>query len=342
MARHGEQHAQARPEAGPGRIPPQQAPPEQPTDMPKRSWTGVLKRTAAEFKDDNLSDWAAALTYYAVLSIFPALLALVSLLGLFGSGAIQPLIDSLGRVAPANVRDILTGVLTSLQNNRGASGIAFIVGLAVALWSASGYVAAFMRAANAVYDMPEGRPWWMLLPLRVGITLVVVVLLAVSAVAVVFTGGLAQQAASLLGIGPTAVTVWNIAKWPVILLFVIFILALLYWAAPNVKPPGFRWITPGSAIAVVLWLAASAAFAFYVANFSSYNRTYGTLAGVIVFLVWLWISNIAVLLGVEFDAEMQRGRAIRAGQPPEAEPYARPRSTRKLDERERQRVRHPV
>ena len=301
-----------------------------PTQLDRGSWSEVLKRTVREFKEDNLTDWAAALTYYGVLAIFPAILALVSVLGLVGASATQPLIDNLGSVAPGQAKDIVTDAVKNLERSRGSGGILFIVGLAGALWSASGYVAAFMRASNAIYDVEEGRPIWKTAPLRVGVTLVLVVLLAVSALAVVLTGGLAEQAGNLLGIGSSAVTVWDIAKWPVLLLMVSFMFALLYWASPNVKQSGFRWVSPGGIVAVVLWLIASAAFAVYVANFDSYNKTYGTLGGVIIFLVWLWLSNIAVLLGAEFNAELERGRHIRAGQPAEKEPFLEPRDTRKM------------
>jgi membrane protein len=313
--------------------PPGDAPPQTPTRPGRRSWWEAVKRTVQEFRDDQLPDRAAALTYYGVLSIFPALLALVSVLGLLGSGSIQPLLDNLHGFAPGPVRDILTNVLTTLQHSQRTAGVFAIVGVAVALWSASGYVAAFMRAANVVYDMPEGRPLWIKLPVRVAVTAVLLVLLAASAVAVVFTGGLADRAASLLGIGDTATLAWNIAKWPALVVIVSLMLAILYWAAPNVRLPGFRWITPGSVLAVLLWIVASAAFAVYVANFGSYNKTYGTLAGVVIFLVWLWLSNIAILLGVELDAELQRGRAIQAGHPPREEPYAEPRDTRKFPNR---------
>jgi membrane protein len=304
--------------------------PEQPTKLPKRSWLGVLKRTFREFREDNLTDWAAALTYYGILSIFPALLALVSVLGLIGKSATQPLIDNLGTVAPGPAKDILTSALMNLQQSRGAAGVLFFVGLAGALWSASGYVSAFMRASNAIYDIGEGRPIWKTLPVRVGVTVVTVLLLAVSAVAVAITGPLAREVGNLLGVGSAAVTAWDIAKWPVLLLIVSFMFALLYWAAPNVKHPRFRWVTPGGVLAVLLWIAASAAFAFYVANFGSYNKTYGALGGVIVFLVWLWLSNVVILLGAEFNAEMERGRQIEAGQPEEREPFLEPRDTRKL------------
>jgi len=205
------------------------------------------------------------------------------------------------------------------------------VGVLGALWSASGYIGAFMRAANAIYDVPEGRPVWMTLPIRLGITILTGVLLVVTALAVVLTGGLAQALGRLLHLGHTAVLVWDIAKWPVILIIISLLFAILYWASPNARHGGFRWISPGGVLAVVIWLAASAGFALYVVNFGNYNKTYGSLAAVIVFLVWLWISNIAILLGAEFDAELQRGRAIAAGHPADEEPYVELRSTRKID-----------
>jgi membrane protein len=309
--------------------------PEGPAKLGKRSWWGVLRRTIKEFKDDNLTDWAAALTYYGVLAIFPALLALVSVLGLIGPSATQPLIDNLSAVAPGPAKQIVTSAVQNLQKNSGAAGVLFIVGIAGALWSASGYVAAFMRASNAIYEVGEGRPIWKTVPTRVLTTLVLLIMLAAVTVAVTLTGGLAQQVGKLVGIGDAAVTVWDIAKWPVILAVVITMFAILYWAAPNVKHPRFRWISPGGIVGVVLWIVASAAFAFYVANFSSYNKTYGALGGVIVFLVWLWISNIAILLGAEFNAELERGRAIEAGHPADREPFLEPRDTRKLGEDER-------
>ncbi len=305
-------------------------PPSKPTKLGGRSWGGVLKRTVAEFKEDNLTDWAAALTYYGVLAIFPALIALVSVLGLVGTSATQPLLDNIGQVAPGPAKEIFTSAIQNLQKSQGAAGVLFVVGLAGALWSASGYVAAFMRASNAIYEVEEGRSVWKTLPTRVGTTVVLVVLLAVVALAVVLTGGLAQQVGNLVGVGDSAVSVWNIAKWPVLLLVVSFMFAFLYWAAPNVKQPGFRWISPGGLLAVVVWIIASAAFALYIANFGSYNKTYGSLAGVISFLVWLWISNIAVLLGAEFNAELERGRQIDGGQPADKEPFLPPRDTRKM------------
>jgi membrane protein len=327
MARDTSERDRADRRQGDGRAP------ETPTDLPAKGWFATLKRTVREFKEDNLTDWAAALTYYGILAIFPALLALVSILGLVGQSATQPLIDNLGKVAPGPAKDIFTSAIQNLQKSQGAAGILFFVGLGGALWSASGYVAAFMRASNAIYDVEEGRPIWKSLPTRVLTTLVLLVMLAAVAIGVTLTGGLAKEVGNVLGVGSTAVTVWNIAKWPVILLVVITMFAFLYWATPNVKHPKFRWISPGGVVGVLLWIVASAAFAFYVANFGSYNKTYGALGGVIVFLIWLWISNIAVLLGAEFNAELERGRQIEAGHPAEEEPFLEPRDTRKMKNR---------
>jgi membrane protein len=293
--------------------------PDKPTELPRRSWPQTLKRTGKQFSEDKLTTWAAALTYYGVLSIFPALLALVSILGLIGNSATQPLLNNLNSIAPGPVKNILSSSLHGLST--GSSTVAFILGLVLAIWSASGYIGAFMDAANAVWDAPEGRPIWKRIPVRFGVTVVLLVLLAASALAVVLTGPLAQSVGNIVGLGSTFVTVWDIAKWPVLVLVVSFMISLLYWAGPNVKQPGFPWITPGGVLAVLLWIVASALFAFYVANFASYNKTYGSLGGIIVFLVWLWITNIIILLGAEFNAEMERSRQIAAGHPVDKEPY---------------------
>jgi membrane protein len=305
--------------------------PKSPTSLGKRPWLGVLKRTGKEFSADNLTDWAAALTYYGVLSIFPAIIALVSILGLVGTSATQPLLDNLATVAPGPAKEILTGAIEGLQRSRGAAGLLFFVGVAAAIWSASGYIGAFMRASNAIYEVEEGRPFWVKRPVQLAVTIVMIALLALSAVAVVITGGLATQVGNVVGAGKTAVTVWDIAKWPVLLLVVALMFSILYWAAPNVRHPGFRWLTPGGIVAVLVWIVASAAFALYVANFSSYNKTYGTLGGVVAFLVWLWISNLAVLFGAELNAELERGRQLEAGQPAEDEILVTPRVEKEHD-----------
>jgi membrane protein len=307
--------------------------PDSPAQLPPRSWWAVLRRTLKEFSNDELPDRAAALTYWGVLSVFPGLLVLVSLLGAVGKSATTGILNNLKTLTPGPTRDILRSAVTQVQGSTGTGSALAVVGLLAALWAASSYVAAFIRSANAVYDIPEGRPVWKLTPLRIGVTIVLMVLLVLSALIVVFTGPLAQQAGTALGIGDAVLTAWAVAKWPVLVVLVVLIIAILYWATPNVRVHGFRWLTPGSCLAVALWLAVSAGFAAYVANFGSYNKTYGTLAGVIVFLVWLWLTNLAILLGLEFDAEMVRERAIRGGLPPDTEPYAEPRDTRRWPQR---------
>ena len=324
------------PEVGPDEQVEKRAP-DTPTDLPRSSWWAVLKGTAKEFKKDELADRAAALTYYGILALFPALLVLVSLLGIMGRSTTQRVLDNIQDLAPGTVQDVLRNMVRQMQGTAGIGSVLAIVGLVLAVWSASGYVAAFIRSANAVYDIPEGRPVWKVLPVRVGLTVVLMVLAVVSAMIVVFTGGLAEKAGGALGIGDTALTVWSIAKWPVLVVLVTIMIAILYWATPNAKIRGFRWITPGSFLALLIWMAASAGFAVYLANFASYNKTYGTFAGVIIFLVWLWITNLAILLGLECDAELARQRAVAGGHPADAEPYVQPRDTRKWDAEDRRR-----
>lgn len=271
----------------------------------------------SEFREDHLTDWAAALTYYGVLSMFPALLVLVSLLGLLGDPeeTTETVTEIVAELGPASAVDTFTDPVESITANREAAGVLFFAGLAGALFSASGYVGAFMRASNKIYETGEGRPFWKLRPLQLAVTLVMVLLLAVTALALVLTGPLVDAVAGPLGIDDTAVTVWSIAKWPVLLVVVALMLAVLYYAAPNVKQRSFRWVTPGSLLALVLWMLASVGFAFYVANFGSYDKTYGTLGGVITFLVWIWLTNVAVLLGAELNAELERSRELEAGVP---------------------------
>jgi membrane protein len=316
------------------------AAPESPTDLPKRSWWAVLKRAFGQMKADELPDRAATLTYYGIQSIFPGLLVLVSIVGLLGHGTAQALVNNLGQIAPGSVQGFLRTVIDNAQHQKGAAGILGIIGIVLALWSASGYVAAFMRASNRIYAMPEGRPVWKTAPVRLGVTLFTVLCLVAGLVIVVVTGSIATQIGKALGIGSTAVLVWEIAKWPVLLMLLALMLAVLYAAAPNVRQGGFRWLSPGAAAAVVVWLVASGLFAVYVANFGSYNKTYGSLAGVIIFLVWLWISNLAILLGAEIDAELEHERALREGVPADAPLFAMPKDSRKFDEEEARAAEH--
>ena len=291
--------------------------PEGPPHARKGGIVQTVKRTIAEFKEDNLSDSAAALTYYSVLSIFPALIALVSIVGLVGDPktVTNALTDVVSSIGPASAVDTFKGPIEETTSSRGSAGVLLIVGIATALWTASGYVGAFMRASNLIYEVEEGRSFVKLRPLQMLVTLVLVLLLALVLVALVLTGPVAEEVGSAVGLSSAAVTVWNIAKWPVLLAMVLFMIALLYYSSPNAKLPGFKWVTPGSLLAIVVWLIASAAFAFYVANFGSYNKTYGALGGVVVFLVWLWITNVAILLGAELNAERERSRELERGIP---------------------------
>jgi len=307
-------------------------------DIPKSGWVAILKRSIREFKHDDITDRAAGLTYYGVLALFPAMLVVVSVLGLLGKSTTQKLLNNLGQVAPGSVKSFLHSVITQVQGQTGAAGLAGLIGLALALWSASGYVAAFMRASNAIYDVDEGRPIWKTAPVRVATTLAMVVMLLIAAAIVVLTGPIASQVGKAFGIGSTAVLVWDIAKWPVLIVLVSVMITILYKATPNVEQPGYKWISAGGVLAVLIWVIASALFALYVSFAGSYNKTYGSLATVIIFLVWLWITNIAILLGAEFNAETQRERALRAGMPEDVEPFADLRDTRKLDDREKERV----
>ena len=279
----------------------------------------TLKRTIREFREDNLTDWAAALTYYAVLAIFPGLIVLVAILGLVGQHpeTTNALLEIVNDVGPDSAVETFRGPIESVVKSNSGAGALLGVGLLVAIWSASGYIGAFIRAMNAIYEVEEGRPFWKRRPLQIVITVAMVLLLAIVAIAIVVTGPLARSIGDAIGLGDTAVTIWNIAKWPVIVVIVMGMFAVLYYVAPNVRQPRLRWITPGGVLAVLMWLVVSAGFGFYVANFGSYDKTYGSLGGVIVFLVWLWLSNLALLFGAEFDAELERSRELAAGLPAE-------------------------
>ena len=291
------------------------AKPQELSDLPAAGWRATFKRTLIEFRADDLTDWAAALTYYAVLSLFPNLIVLVALLGLLGQypETSDALLEIVAQVGPSSAVDTFRGPIEDIIQAKGGAGALLGVGLIGATWSASGYIGAFFRAANVVYETREGRPFWKLRPLQVLVTIVMTMLLALVAIAIVVTGPLAGAVGDVIGLGSTAVTLWSWGKWPVLLVVVSGMIAALYYVAPNVRQPSIRWITPGSAIALVTWIVASVLFGIYVSQFGSYNKTYGALGGVIVFLVWLWVSNLALLFGLEFDAELERSRELAAG-----------------------------
>lgn len=306
--------------------------PASPGQIPARGWWQITKKTLRGFSRDQCTDLSAALTYYSVMALFPALIALVSLLGVFGQGqrTVDGVLEIVEDLGPSSAVDTLRPAIENLTESNGA-GIALALGLVGALWSASGYVGAFSRAMNRIYGVAEGRPVWKLRPVMLLVTFVSVLLVALAAASLVVTGPVARSVGDVIGLGSTAVQIWDIAKWPVILLIVVAVVALLYYATPNVRQPRFRWISVGATLAIVIWLLASAAFGAYVAMFSSYDQTYGSLAGVIVFLLWLWITNLALLLGAELDAELERGRQLQAGIAAEVTIQLPPRDTRNID-----------
>jgi membrane protein len=280
-------------------------------------WFATLKRTAAEFMEDNLTDWAAALTYYGLLSLFPALIALISLLGIFGDpkSTTASLTEIITELGPESAAETFAGPIESITESQGTAGLALVLGLAVAVWSASGYVGAFMRASNVIYETREGRPFWKLRPLQIAVTVAMILMMALLALGLVATGPVLDAIAGPIGLSDTAVTVWSIAKWPVMILVFLLMVGVLYYASPNVKLRGFKWVTPGSLVAIAVWAIASAGFAFYVSNFGSYDKTYGTLGGLIVLLIWFWITNLAILFGHQLNAERERSLEIEEGQP---------------------------
>jgi membrane protein len=288
--------------------------------MATRTDTGLLptlKRTIAEFREDDLTDWAASLTYYGLMALFPAVIVLVSLIGLFADpqSTTQRVGEIVTAIGPGSAADTFSGPIESITAHRDTAGLVLIVGVLVALWSASSYVGAFMRASNVIYETSEGRPFWKLRPLQILVTLAMIVTLAIVALALVLTGPIVDAVAGPLGVGSTATTIWEIGKWPVLLAVAMLMIAVLYYAAPNAQLPGFKLVTPGSVFAVFVWIVASALFALYVSKFGSYDKTYGTLGGVIVLLVWMWIGNMALLLGAELNAEYERNRELDAGMP---------------------------
>ncbi len=280
---------------------------------PKATTGGTLKRTLTEFSEDNLTDWAAALTYYGVLALFPALIALLSIVGLLTDP--RTLTDALTAVVPGSAARTLEPVVQQLAGNTAPAGLGLILGLAGAIWSASGYVGAFTRAANVVYETPEGRKIWKLKPLQLLVTLIGILFAALIVAMLVLSGPVVDAIGQSIGVGETVLTIWNIAKWPVMLVLLALMIAVLYYSTPNVKLRGFKWVSPGAGVAILVAVVASTAFAFYVANFSSYNATYGALAGVVIFLIWFWLINLALLFGIELDAEIERTTELKEGVP---------------------------
>lgn len=305
--------------------------PDAPTKLEKRSWKYILTRTVREFSSDQCTDSAASLTYYAILAMFPALVATFSLLGVVGQNqeAADAVLGIVEQVAPGETTEVIRGPLEQLSNAPGA-GFALVIGIIVALWSASGYVGAFSRVMNRIYDIDEGRPFWKLRPMQLLVTIIAVVSLAFAALTLVLSGDVMRAVGDAIGASSAVQLIWSIAKWPVLAFVIVFLVAVLYYATPNAQQPKFRWISAGAVVAILVLVVASLGFGVYVANFSNYDRTYGSLAGVIVFLLWVWIANLALLFGAEFDAELERGRQLQGGIPAEEDILLPPRDTRQI------------
>ena len=277
----------------------------------------TLKRTVGEFQEDNLTDWAGTLTYYGLLALFPAVIVLVSIVGLVGDpeSTTDTLTDIVTKIGPDSAANTFEGPIKQVTESRATAGFALIASTLVALWSASGYLGAFIRASNVIYETREGRPFWKLRPLQLLMTLVVVLLLAVMALGVVLTGPIVSDVADPIGVSDTAISIWNYAKWVLIALLFVLMIGLIYYASPNVKQRGFKWISAGGLVALVVWLVASAGFALYVSQFGSYNKVYGSLAGVVIILIWMWLTNLAILFGHELNAERERDVQLEEGIP---------------------------
>ncbi|MDK3255609.1 YihY/virulence factor BrkB family protein [Blastococcus capsensis] len=285
-----------------------------PTGADAGTGTGAtLKRAAKEFGEDGLTDWAASLTYYGVLALFPALTALAAVVGLFTTP--QQLTDALTAVVPQSAAETLNPVIQQIAGQQAPLGWALVLGLVGALWTASGYVGAFTRAANVVYETPEGRKIWKLKPLQLLVTLIGILFAALIVAMIVLSGPVVDAIGQAIGLGDTVLTIWTWAKWPVLLVILALMIAVLYYSTPNVKLRGFKWVSPGAGVAILVAVVASALFAFYVANFGSYNATYGALAGVVIFLIWFWLINLALLFGIELDAELERTKELKEGVP---------------------------
>lgn len=259
-------------------------------------------------------------------------------MGLFGKDVTHRVVAEVNAVAPGSAGQFVQQLLSQVQFHKSGTGIMAVVGLVIALWSASSYVNGIRHASNIIYGVAEGRPAWKTVPLRIALTALAVVVLVCCSLIVVVSGSIANEIGNALAAGHAAVLAWNIVKWPVLLVLVSVLLAALFWASPNAKQAGIRWVTPGGVVATVGWVIFSALFSVYVVNFSSYNKTYGALAGIVVFLIWLWLSNLAVLFGAEVNAELDHAKAISGGLPADVRPFAEPRDTRKMDDHDRQAV----
>ena len=290
-------------------------------DLPDGAWRRIARRTFDQYQADGITNLAAALTYRSILSLFPGLIALVALLGVLGQypQTFDAVLKIVASFAPPSTVQTVSVPVRQIILHKGGAGALLGAGLAGVIWAASGYVGTFSWAANVLWEAKRGRSWYRQWPFNVAVTLVALVLITAVLLALVLSGPIANSVGRQLGVGSTGLTIWSIARWPAIVAVVTFMISGLYYVAPNVRPPSWRWLTPGAILAVVAWAVASLGFAVFLANFGSYNKVYGTLGAIVTFLIWVWLANVAALLGIELDAEVERERELAVHEPGAAE-----------------------
>ena len=291
-----------------------------------RTWRGVVWRSVAGYINDDCSDFAAAMTYQTVTATIPSLVVVVALVNLVtdGTTVITSTVGILRDIGLGSVvgNEALLSVVQALLVRKAPAKVLLGFGLLLALWSASGYVGTFTRASNRIYGVREGRKWWLLELLQIALAAVALILLAAGGIGLVISGPLVDALGTRLHASDAARLAWSVGRWPALVVIAIVLLSLLFWIAPNVRQPRFRWMTVGGAVTLLVWLAVSFGFGLYVSNFGSYNKTYGSLGAVMAFLAWVYLSNIALLLGVQVNAEVQRGRLRQAGEENPSAPLA--------------------
>ncbi len=279
----------------------------------------ILKRAALKFYDDQMTQHAGALTYYSLMSLFPALLLGLSLLGLLGEypRTYNAIIDYLEPIVPSPALSAIDESLRQALERKGTAATALFVSIGIALYGTTGALESARRALNVVFEVEHGRRFFHRKAIDIGSTFFLMGLILLTLMFMFVGGGTARRAFDLLGLGAEAYEVWNLARWPAAIAVAILIFALIYYVTPDVRHRSFRWVTPGAMVGVAVWIVVSAAFGRYVSDFANVSAVYGAFAGAIVLVVWLWLSGVALLFGAELDAEIEREKELDEGVPPE-------------------------
>ncbi|WP_417510111.1 YihY/virulence factor BrkB family protein [Microbacterium sp.] len=283
-----------------------------------RLWTFAIRRIFRAFAADGCADVGASLAFYAILALLPASMVGFSILSVLGRDeeTAQISLDVVRAVAPEEAADGVADFLRELADLR-MSGLLLASGVLLSIWAVARYVGVFARGMNRIHRVEEGRRIWALKLSQLAIAVVIIVCAVIAALFLAGSDRVAQAVGEVFGLGEVALFIWRIVRWPLLVLLVVFVVALLYYFAPNIRPSRFRWMSLGAAVAILVLAIASMAFGFYIANLSDYDRVYGPLAGVIIFALWMWIANMSLLVGVEFDRELERVRELRDGVPAE-------------------------